>query len=737
MIQINEDIQQFHLSNDNISYIIGIGPNQQPLQLYFGNKVQDKDYRYVLKQQARPLSSYVFENDMSFSLEHTCSEYPSFGTTDYRMPAYSIIQKNGSEISNLKFQKAEKYKGTQDLSGLPHAVSNEEAETLVLCMYDEKAQLKVNLYYTIFDDINIISRHTTFENLSDNTVYLDRAMSLNLDLRDSSYDMVHLTGAWGRERHVKSQPLIEGVQSIGSLRGHSSPHHNPFYALKRQNTDEFQGEAIGIALAYSGNFLGQIEVDTYHKSRLSIGIHPETFKWKLEKNEMFTTPQAFIAYTNDGLNDMSHQYHKLVNNYIIKTQWQNYERPIVINNWEATYFDFDKPKLLDIADVAQEVGIEMFVLDDGWFGERNNDFAGLGDFDVNQDKLPDGLDDLSKEFSKRNLDFGLWVEPEMINKDSKLYRTHPEWVISTPHRDMSHGRNQYVLDFANPEVVDYIYDELYSVIQSADIKYIKWDMNRSMTEVYSNSLPHDQQGEVYHRYILGLYDLLERLTQAFPDILFESCASGGGRFDLGMLYYAPQTWTSDNTDAYQRQFIQYGTSLLYPQSTMGTHVSQSPNEQEHRETSLNTRGNVAYFGTFGYELDLTLLSSKEKNEIKKQTDFMKQYREIFQFGTFYRLLSPDSGLYTSWMSINKTTGDAVVAVYKHLNTINSPQYYIKLTGLKADQAYTINDGNGVYYGSELMNIGIQIPDTSVGELRNGENITYDFDSWIFILHAVN
>lgn len=736
MIQINKDTKQFHLSNENISYILKIGPNGEPLQLHFGQKIQDKNYDYLLQQQARPGSSYVFEDDMSFSLEHTTSEYPSFGTTDFRMPAYSVLQSNGSKITNLQFQTADKFEGTPELDGLPHAISKNEAETLVLHMYDEEAQLVIDLYYTIFKKIDVIARHVTFKNIGINDMYIDRAMSMNLDLHDHSYDFVHLTGAWGRERHVKTQPLIEGIQSIGSLRGHSSPHHNPFYALKRPNTDEFQGEVIGVALAYSGNFLGQVEVDTYHKTRLTIGIHPETFKWKLSPNKIFTTPQSYIVYSSNGLNRMSQQYHKLSNEYLIRPKWRNYERPIVINNWEGTYFDFDEKKLLNIANVAQEVGIEMFVLDDGWFGERNDDFAGLGDFDVNKNKLPGGLTQLSKELAKKDLDFGLWVEPEMINKISKLYKAQPEWAIHTPKRSMSHGRNQYVLDFANPKIVDYIYNELYKVLKSANIKYVKWDMNRSMTEVYSNSLPYEQQGEVYHRYILGLYSLFERLITAFPHILFESCASGGGRFDLGMLYYAPQTWTSDNTDAYRRQFIQYGTSFVYPQSTMGNHVSKSPNEQEHRESSLYTRGNVAYFGAFGYELDLTQLSEKEKDEIKMQTDFMKKHRQCLQFGTFYRLISPDSGLYTSWMTINSSTQDAIVAVYKHLNIANSPKYRVKLTGLNPDQAYKINNEQEIYYGSELMQIGIPIPDTSAGELRNGESPTYDFDSWIFILHAL-
>ena len=461
-------------------------------------------------------------------------------------------------------------------------------------------------------------------------------------------------------------------------------NHNPFIILKRPTADEFQGEAIGFSLVYSGNFLAQAEVDTFDTTRVLMGIHPSCFDWKLEPGEEFQTPEAVMVYTDRGLNALSQTYHELYRERLARGYWRDRTRPILLNNWEATYFDFTEEKLVEIARKAKETGVELFVLDDGWFGKRCHEKAGLGDWIANPDRLKNGITGLAEKIDALGMKFGLWFEPEMVNKDSDLYRAHPDWIIQTPMRHASHGRYQYVLDFSRKEVVDCIYDMMAKILSEAKVSYIKWDMNRSISECYSAALPADRQGEVYHRYILGVYDLYERLTSRFPEVLFESCSSGGGRFDPGMLYYAPQCWTSDDSDAVERIKIQYGTSYCYPVSSMGAHVSVTPNHQVNRDTPLHTRANVAYFGTFGYELDLNVLSAEEQEEVKRQIMFMKEYRSLFQFGTFYRLQSPFENNISAWMVVSKDKKDAVVGWYRVLNGINMPCTRLRLKGLNPD-----------------------------------------------------
>ncbi|HAP8275795.1 TPA: alpha-galactosidase, partial [Enterococcus faecium] len=437
---------------------------------------------------------------------------------------------------------------------------------------------------------------------------IENISSLSLDLPDANYEWQQLSGAWGRERTIKSRTLQQGIQSIESTRGISSHQHNPFVTLKRKNTDENQGEAIGAALVYSGNFLIQAEVDTWDVTRLQVGINPFGFNWKLNPGEIFTAPEAILVYSSKGLNAMSQTFHQLFRKRLARGKWREKDRPVLINNWEATYFDFDEEKLVNIAKKAFDVGIELFVLDDGWFGERENDCAGLGDWHVNPKRLPRGIGSLSEKIRSFGMKFGLWFEPEMVNKDSELYRTHPNWIISTPNRKPNHGRNQYVLNFGLDEVVENIFDQMCKIIDESNLDYIKWDMNRPLTDVFDSHLSADQQGEVFHRYVLGVYRLYEKLITKYPNILFESCSSGGGRFDPGMLHYAPQAWASDDSDAIERLKIQYGTSMLYPLSSIGAHVSIVPNHQTNRITPIKTRGNVAFFGAFGYELDLNELS---------------------------------------------------------------------------------------------------------------------------------
>ena len=735
-ITYNEQSREFHLYNNKISYLIKILANEQLGQLYFGKRIHNrKNHDYLVENTYRPVTSYVFDDDYSFSLGNVKQEYPAYGTTDQRRPALDIKQPNGSRITDFKYVSHKIYAGKRKLIGLPATYVEDESEatTLEINLYDELIQVTLCLQYTIFENSAAIARSVKFSNDSDQKYQLKTALSLNLDLPDANYEWLQFSGAWGRERHLHKTPLRPGIQAINSARGASSHMQNPFVILKRPFTTEEQGEALGVSFVYSGNFLAQAEVDEYSVTRLQIGIDPFQFSWCLKPNETFQTPEAILAYTSEGLNQLSQTFQKLYTTRLARGYWRDKERPILINNWEATYFDFTEEKLLSIAKKAKELGIELFVLDDGWFGERTKETAGLGDWYVNRNRLKNGISGLSRKIHDLGMMFGLWFEPEMVNKDSDLYRNHPDYIIETPKRHASHGRKQYVLDFSRKEVVDNIYEQLVKILDEGEIDYIKWDMNRNITECYSIAYPPEQQGEIMHRYILGVYDLYERLIERYPKILFESCASGGGRFDAGMLYYAPQAWTSDDSDAIERLKIQYGTSFGYPQSMMGAHVSASPNEQLGRNTPLKIRGDVAFFGAFGYELDLDKLSSTELASIKKQIELMKKYRSIFQYGTFYRLKSPFEGNIVSWMVVSEDKSQAIVGYYKILNDVNCEYRRLYLPGLEADTLYNVQEELGSYLGNftgdELANIGLVTTDASAGQNQE----TTDFYSKLFIL----
>ncbi|MYU84952.1 alpha-galactosidase [Lactobacillus salivarius] len=735
-ITYNEKSREFHLYNNKISYLIKILANEQLGQLYFGKRIPNREnHDYLVENTYRPVTSYVFDDDYSFSLGNVKQEYPAYGTTDQRRPALDIKQPNGSRITDFKYVSHKIYAGKRKLTGLPATyVENEsEATTLEINLYDELIQVTLCLQYTIFENSAAIARSVKFSNDSDQKYQLKTALSLNLDLPDANYEWLQFSGAWGRERYLHKTPLRPGIQAINSARGASSHMQNPFVILKRPFTTEEQGEALGVSFVYSGNFLAQAEVDEYSVTRLQIGIDPFQFSWCLKPNETFQTPEAILAYTSEGLSQLSQTFQKLYTTRLARGYWRDKERPILINNWEATYFDFTEEKLLSIAKKAKELGIELFVLDDGWFGERTKETAGLGDWYVNRNRLKNGILGLSRKIHDLGMMFGLWLEPEMVNKDSDLYRKHPDYIIETPKRHASHGRKQYVLDFSRKEVVNNIYEQLVKILDEDEIDYIKWDMNRNITECYSIAYPPEQQGEIMHRYILGVYNLYERLIERYPKILFESCASGGGRFDAGMLYYAPQAWTSDDSDAIERLKIQYGTSFGYPQSMMGAHVSASPNEQLGRNTPLKIRGDVAFFGAFGYELDLDKLSSTELASIKKQIELMKKYRSIFQYGTFYRLKSPFEGNIVSWMVVSEDKSQAIVGYYKILNDVNCEYRRLYLPGLEADTLYNVQEELGSYLGNftgdELANIGLVTTDASAGQNQE----TTDFYSKLFIL----
>ena len=738
-IHYHENTRTFHLFNASVSYIFTILENGTPGSLYYGARLTDKDdYSELLEMKRRANAPCTYEGNLLFSLEHLKQEYPLYGHGDLRYPACSMRRENGSHIFEFRYISHVIYSGKHGINGLPAiwCSTTDEMESLEVELEDANSGTRLTLYYTICSDVPGIARHTRITQAGASAVTIERVMSCNVDLIDDAWEMVQLNGAWSRERHVTTMPLRPGIQSVYSMRGHSSAQFNPFLALKRKECTETQGECMGFTLLYSGSFLAGVEVDNYHVSRVQIGMHPDCFEWTLQQGESFETPEAVYVYSEDGLNGMSQAFHTLFNRHLVRGKYRMKERPILINNWEATYFDFDEEKIVRIAETAAQAGIELFVLDDGWFGNRNDDHRGLGDWYVNLQKLPHGISGLSQRIHSLGMQFGLWIEPEMVNRDSNLYRTHPEWVMVDPDYVPCHGRNQYVLDFSRKEVVDYIFKCLDQVRDGADVNYIKWDMNRTMSEVYSRSHSSLQQGRVMHEYILGVYDLYERLIQKYPDILFESCASGGGRFDAGMLYYAPQAWTSDNSDAVERLKIQYGTSYVYPPSCMGAHVSAVPNHQVFRNTPFNTRANTAFYGAFGYELDLSKLTEDELEQVRQQVTFMKKYRSVFQYGTFYRLSSPFESNETVWMSVSQDQKTAIVGYYRVLNEVNVGYRRIRLKGLNPDEQYRISMDGRWIEGRELMKAGLVTSDYTSGEngeIYNGSN--GDFISRLYVLEA--
>ena len=735
----NEKTREFHLYNQEISYIIKILDNDQPGQLYYGKRLTHReDFSHLFEYAMRDMSPYAFEGNSTFSLENIKQEYPTFGCGDMRFPAYEIERENGSHVVEFVYKEHKIYNGKPKLEGLPatYVESDDEAQTLELVLEDTSINTRIVLLYTIYEAFPVIARSVRFECDSDEKITLLSAMSACVDLPDKDYEMIDLAGVWARERHVRRHKLDYGIQSIYSMRGCSSYQFNPFLALARENADEFQGQVYGFSLVYSGNFLAQTEVDNYDTARVLMGIHPNGFKWTLGKGESFQTPKMVMVYSEAGLNGMSQTFHKLYRTRLARGTWRDKVRPILINSWEAFYFDFDAPKLLGLADAATDLGMELFVLDDGWFGKRDDSTSSLGDWYPNEEKLKGTLKELAEKINAKGLKFGLWIEPEMTNKDSDLYRAHPDWLLAEQGKRICHSRTQYVLDFSKKEVREYIGDMLENLLAEVPVSYIKWDMNRTFSEVFSNGNDREYQGKVCHKYILGVYELYERLTSRFPHVLFESCASGGARFDPGMLYYAPQGWTSDDTDAIERLKIQYGTSMVYPVSCMGSHVSASPNHQTNRVTPLETRADVAYFGTFGYELDLLKLGEEDKAEIRRQIAFMKEKRDLIQKGTFYRLKSPFEGNETAWMIVSEDQKKALVGYYRVMQPVNVGFKRLKLKGLKEDTCYKVSGYAYDCYGDELMQVGMILSDSASGVWKKGVNDKGDFQAEVFEIVAV-
>ena len=709
----NENLKSFHLTAKNTSYILQIHEDGYLSHVYFGRKLKNFNSNNLLAIRERnSFSPNPNPNNNKLTLDTLPQEYPSYGTSDFRTPAYSVQLENGTTITDLRYDSHKIINGKPKLEGLPatYAESDDEAQTLEITLIDELIGLKVILSYTAYENYDAITRNVRFINCGSEDLKLLRALSMNIDFNNSNYDFMHLHGAWARERHIEKTPLLIGTQSVESRRGSSSHNQNPFIALLSKGATEEHGDVYGFSLVYSGSFLAQAEVDQYKTTRVSLGINPFDFSWLLKPNETFQTPEVVMVYSSNGLGDMSRTYHKLYRKRLCRGIYRDKTRPILVNNWEATYFDFNAEKIENIGKAAKELGIELFVLDDGWFGKRNNDNSSLGDWFVDKNKLPNGLDDLGDRINNLGLQFGLWFEPEMVSPDSDLYRAHPDWCLHVPGRSRTQGRNQLVLDLSRDDVCDYIVDSLSAILSTVNISYVKWDMNRNMTEIGSPLLPPERQRETAHRYMLGLYKVYERLLAAFPNVLFEGCSGGGGRFDPGTLYYMPQIWTSDDTDAVERLKIQYGTSIVYPISTMGAHVSAVPNHQVHRKTSLKMRGDVAMLGNFGYELDLTKFSDEEKETVKEQVKAYKKLRELVQFGDMYRLLNPFEKSEASFMVVAEDKTEAFVSYFRILATPNEPIKRLYLRGLDSTKNYSVEGLDGIFGGDELMYGGITIPD---------------------------
>lgn len=737
-IEWRPDDRQFHLRNDQVSLVLRVYEDGSLGHLHLGAPLPiGRSYRHL-----GPDPFDGFSNRVGRPVPLA---YPTAGTGDFRVPGLVATTRDGSTALALRYVSHRLTAGKPPLDGLPSTYTDDdaEAETLEVALRDEPGDIGVDLRFTLFADRPVIVRSATIRNEGAGAAELECAMSLAVDLPDADWLLVGLAGSWARERHVVERRLVPGIQSVSSIRGASSAEHNPFVALRRPATDEAHGEALGFSLVYSGNFLAEAQVEPYGTTRLRLGIEPSTFAWRLEPGQSFTTPEAVVAWSATGLGGLSAAFHALFRDRLARGPWRDRPRPILLNNWEATYFDFDADRLVAIAATARDLGVELFVLDDGWFGARDDDTTSLGDWFVDRRKLPDGIEGVARRITDLGIGFGLWIEPEMVSRRSRLFEAHPDWAIGIPGRPRTESRQQLVLDLSQPAVVDHLATVLTEVLGSAPISYIKWDMNRNITEPWTPSLPPDRQGEFFHRYILGVYELYRRLTTRFPDILFESCASGGGRFDPGMLAFAPQGWTSDGTDAVERLRIQWGTSLAYPLSSMAAHVSAVPNHQVGRVTPLATRAAVAFFGVFGYELDPTVLDPGERAAITDQIAFYRGHRDLFQRGRFVRLVSPFDGERdrAAWMVVSDDRRRAVVGTYRILGLPDpgperlrldglDPEAIYRVSGWPASSARLVQANTGERSGAELMGAGLVL------DLERGATVERgDFWAQLYVLEA--
>ncbi|MGT2910625.1 alpha-galactosidase [Streptococcus cameli] len=705
MIEFHETTSLFHLKGKRFSYVMQVLENGLLVHRYFGKRVERYSSANKITFLDRAFSPNPTSKDRTFSMDTLQQEYSSNGLGDFRTSAIELRSEKGTTL-DLKYKEHRMLKGKPLLSGLPSSHGKEnDVETLEIDLYDQLTDVTVTLSYHLFAEANMLVRSALVKT-GEQAADLEKVLSLTIDLPEKDFTIHSLTGRYGYEKEWTKTPLTQGKYSIGSIRGASSHSRTPFIALADPEATETAGSVYSAQLIYSGNFTAFAETTAIHTTRMGIGINDEKFRWKLGPNSQFQTPEALLSYTDQGFRGQTWDSQNFVRYHIARGTWAHKERPILINNWEATYFDFTEEKIVDLAKAAKETGVELFVLDDGWFGKRNSDTCSLGDWVVNLEKLPSGLAGLSQKITDLGMQFGLWFEPEMVSEDSDLYRAHPEWTIQTSGRSHTYSREQLVLDLSQEAVCEFLIESVSDILSSANISYVKWDMNRNITNI-PESQANDEKHEFYHRYMLGLYSILEELTKRFPNILFESCSGGGGRNDLGMIYYMPQAWASDNTDAIGRLSIQEGTGLIFPAISVGSHVSAVPNHQTGRITPLSTRGNVAMLGNLGYELDLLSLEKEELDGISQQIATYKSIRKTIQFGDYYRLKKTSNTAAYNYVSQDKS--EVVFTFVKILSQPEAPLIRVQLEGLDPNVQYYCSELDAHFYGDELMNIGLTMP----------------------------
>ena len=714
---INIKNQIFTLHTKNSTYQMKVDEQNMLIHTYYGNRTDDTDCSYLIRMADRGFSGNIPGTDRErvYSLDFLPQEFPVYGDGDYRVDCLKADLGSGVQDGMFFFDSYQVRDGKYNIPGLPAFFSSEksEGETLEIVLKDAVEEVYVHLLYGVFEELDIITRAAVVENRTEGDIQISRIMSACLDLGMGKYDLIHFYGKHAGERQMERNSLPHGITELRSTRGTSSHQHNPFVILADKDTTESTGECYSASFLYSGGFHAQAEVDQFNQTRLVIGIDDYDFSWKLKKGESFSTPEVCLTYSADGFSKLSQTLHQAIVSNLIRSCWKDRVRPILVNNWEATYFDFNKDNLIAIAKEAAELNLDMLVLDDGWFGKRDDDFSGLGDWFVNEKKLCGTLSELVKEVHDMGLSFGLWFEPEMISEDSDLYREHPDWALKIPGRAMNRSRHQLNLDITRKEVREHIMNQIFKVLDACKADYVKWDMNRSVDNVFSAALPKERQGEVYHRYVLAVYEMMESLVQRYPDLLFESCSGGGGRFEAGMLYYSPQIWCSDNTDAIDRLKIQYGTSFGYPISAMGAHVSVCPNHQSGRTTPFETRGIVASAGTFGYELDLMKMSEEEKKTAREQILKYKEMEHLVQSGDYYRLVNPfENNNHVLWQFVSKDKKETVVCGVRLHSEANPYIYLFYPQGLDADMKYEDTATGKVYTGAALMKAGLPLPLTT-------------------------
>ena len=700
-ISICPEKNLFHLSGKTFSYVLCVDEKGNLLNLYWGKKLPDGDVRYILRE---------VHDGASFDSRHSRLpfELPTVGTGYFGMPALRARNEQGNDLTVMTYESCAQTAGKPAVKGLPavYAEREEEASSLVIVLRDRLTGLVARLKYTVMEELDVLTRSMELENTGSERLTLTNMQSSSVPLPGNQYDIVHLKGGWARERAIVRRPIGEATTRVESRRGASGHEENPFLAVLTPDATETQGEAFAMLLIYSGSFLAATEVSNFENSRLSIGLNPDVCTWLLAPGETFQTPEALLVHSAEGLSGMSRRFHETIRTRVCRGYWRDRERPVLVNNWEGTYFDFDEDKLLAIAREARKIGVELFVLDDGWFGRRNTDNCSLGDWVCNAQKLPGGIGGLARRINDLGMKFGLWFEPEMVSPDSDLYRAHPDWCLHVDGRARTEARQQLILDLSRAEVQDYLIGALSGVLSDAPIDYVKWDMNRNMTEYFSGAQSPERQTETQHRYMLGLYRVMEELTTRFPTVLFEGCSGGGGRFDAGMLHYMPQFWTSDDTDPVERLRIQYGTSLVYPPCTMGAHVSASPNHQTGRVTSFQTRCDVALGGNFGFELDLSKQTQEDLDTAARAVEVVKSVRRTLQQGYYTRLENPFEGNFAAWQFVSRDGREVVLCAYQRLTMPNPVAHRLRMTGLDAQATYVEQETGERYSGAALMYVGL-------------------------------